>query len=195
MIITEVICKQLSDKEIVKKSLVDIEYFSCMYDRYKLRLLRYIKRIALVNDEQAKDILQEAFIKIWRNLNDYDQSLKLSSWIYRIVHNETISYWRKQKSFGKDRQVTLDETLFKDVSINFEMNEDNEQKERLTHEVLKLLPLKYKTVLVLKFMENMSYHEISDVLKIPEGTVATWINRAKNMFIKEASNNHISFFN
>lgn len=195
MIITEVICKQLSDKEIVKKSLVDIEYFSCMYDRYELRLLRYIKRIALVNDEQAKDILQEAFIKIWRNLNDYDQSLKLSSWIYRIVHNETISYWRKQKSFGKDRQVTLDETLFKDVSINFEMNEDNEQKERLTHEVLKLLPLKYKTVLVLKFMENMSYHEISDVLKIPEGTVATWINRAKNMFIKEASNNHISFFN
>ncbi len=195
MIITEAICKQLSDKEIVKKSLVDIEYFSCMYDRYELRLLRYIKRIALVNDEQAKDILQEAFIKIWRNLNDYDQSLKLSSWIYRIVHNETISYWRKQKSFGKDRQVTLDETLFKDVSINFEMNEDNEQKERLTHEVLKLLPLKYKTVLVLKFMENMSYHEISDVLKIPEGTVATWINRAKNMFIKEASNNHISFFN
>ncbi len=195
MIITEAICKELTDEEIVKKSLIDIEYFSCLYDQYESRLLRYIKHIALVNKEQAKDILQEAFIKIWQNLNDYDQSLKLSSWIYRIVHNETVSYWRKQKSFGKDRQVPLDEALFKDVSIDFGVNENSEQKETHIHEVLNLLPLKYKTVLVLKFMENMSYQEISDVLKIPEGTVATWINRAKKMFIKEASNNHISFFN
>lgn len=195
MIVTEAICNQLTDKEIVEKSLVDIEYFSCMFDRYESRLLRYIKRIASVNEEQAKDILQEAFIKIWRNLNDYDQSLQLSSWIYRIVHNETVSYWRKQKSYGKDRQVPLNETLFKDVSIDFDIDEDNAQKETRTHEVLNLLPLKYKTILVLKFMENMSYHEISDVLKIPEGTVATRINRAKNMFIKVASNKHISFFN
>jgi RNA polymerase sigma-70 factor (ECF subfamily) len=195
MIVTEAICKQLTDEEIVKKSLVDIEYFSCLYDQYESRLLRYIKRIALVNKEQANDILQEAFIKIWQNLNDYDQSLKLSSWIYRIVHNETVSYWRKQKSFGKDRQVPLDKALFKDDSIDFEINENSEQKETHTHEVLNLLPLKYKTVLVLKFIENMSYQEISDVLKIPEGTVATRINRAKNMFIKETSNNHISFFN
>jgi len=195
MIVTEAICKQLSDKEIVKKLRVDIDYFSCLYDRYESRLLRYIMRITLANNEQAQDILQEAFIKIWRNLNDYDESLKLSSWIYRIVHNETISYWRKQKSLGKDKQFQLNEALFKDVSNDFEMNEDKEQKERQTHQVLKLLPLKYKTVLILKFMENMSYHDISDVLKIPEGTVATRINRAKSMFIKEAANNHISFFN
>jgi RNA polymerase sigma-70 factor (ECF subfamily) len=195
MIVTEAICKQLTDKEIVKKSLADIEYFSCMYDRYESRLLRYIKRIASVNEEQAKDILQEAFIKIWRNLNDYDQSLKLSSWIYRIVHNETVSYWRKQKSYGKDRRIPLDETLFKEDSSDYEMHEDKGQKERRTHEALNLLPLKYKTILILKFMENMSYHEISDVLKIPEGTVATRINRAKDMFIKKAKHHHISFFN
>ena len=95
MIVAEEICKQLSDREIVEKSLADIDYFSCLYDRYESRLFRYIKRIALVNDEQAHDILQEAFIKIWRNLNEFDQSLKLSSWIYRIVHNETVSCWRK----------------------------------------------------------------------------------------------------
>jgi RNA polymerase sigma-70 factor (ECF subfamily) len=75
------------------------------------------------------------------------------------------------------------------------VNEDNQQKDMLTHKVLDLLPLKYKTVLVLKFMENMSYEEISDVLKIPEGTVATWINRAKKKFTEMASDKHISFFN
>lgn len=195
MIVTEEICKQLSDREIVKKSLADIDYFACLYDKYESRLLRYVKRIALVNEEQAHDILQESFIKIWRNLNDFDQSLKLSSWIYRIVHNETVSYWRKQKSFGKDQEVKLDTNHFENISVDFEPNEEKEQKDILTHEVLELLPLKYKTVLVLKFMEEMSYHEISDVLKIPEGTVASWINRAKGMFMKVASDEHISFFN
>lgn len=194
MIVTEEICSGLSDREIVKKSLADIDYFTCLYDRYEQRLFRYVKRIALVNDEQAHDILQEAFIKVWRNLNDFDQSLKLSSWIYRIVHNETVSYWRKQKSFGKDRQVKPDDNLLKIDPDDFETNQDKEQKDMVTHDVLELLPLKYKTVLVLKFMEDMSYHEISDVLKIPEGTVASWINRAKNMFMKEASDKHISFF-
>lgn len=195
MVVTKKICDQLSDEEIVKKSLADIDYFSCLYDRYELALLRYIRRIAAVNNEEANDILQEAFIKIWRNLNDFDQSLKLSSWIYRIVHNETVSYWRKKKSFGKDRQVKLNKDLFENIPGDFGANGDNEQKDMLTHKVLDLLPLKYKTVLVLKFMENMSYEEISDVLKIPEGTVATWINRAKKKFTEMASDKHISFFN
>jgi len=194
MIVTKEICDQLSDKEIVKESLADIDYFSCLYDRYELKLLRYVKRITLIEDEHAKDILQEAFIKIWRNLNGFDQSLKLSSWIYRIVHNETISYWRKKKSYGRDKQIQLDDNLFEDIPVDFETNEDKEQKKILTNEVLELLPLKYKTVLVLKFMEGLSYQEISDVLKIPEGTVATRINRAKKNFIKIASNKQISFF-
>lgn len=195
MIVTKEICSQLSDSYIVKKSLADIEYFSCLYNRYEQRLLLYIKRIALVNDEQAQDILQDAFIKIWKNLNDFDQSLKLSSWIYRIVHNETISYWRTQKSFGKDKEVKLDVSLFENKPGNIDTNENNERKDMLTHEVLELLPLKYKTILVLKFMEGMNYHEISDVLKIPEGTVATRINRAKKLFMKVTSDKHISFFN
>lgn len=194
MIVTNEICKKLIDNEIVKKSLADLDYFSCLYDRYELKLLRYIKHIALVDEDQAQDILQEAFIKIWKNLNDFDQSLKLSSWIYRIVHNETVSYWRKKRSYGKDRQGKLEDNFLDDNPVYFETSEHKEQKDRLTHEVLELLPLKYKTVLVLKFIEDMDYQEISDVLKIPEGTVATRINRAKKKFIEKTSEKHISFF-
>ena len=193
MLITTEICNQLSDAEIVKKSLADIDYFSCLFERYEATLLRYVKRIALVSGEEAEDILQDAFIKIWRNLNDYDSSLKLSSWIYRIVHNETISFWRKKKSYGKDQQVELDEQVFENIPDDFE-EENKEEQDMLTHKVLELLPLKYKTVLVLKFIEGMSYEEISDVLKIPEGTVATHINRAKKSFVKIAAGRHISFF-
>ena len=133
----------------------------------------------MVGDEQAKDILQEAFIKIWENLNDFNQSMKLSSWIYRIVHNETISYWRRNKSYGKDRKVKLDNIIIENQLNDSEINEDKVKKELLAHEVLGLLPLKYKTVLILKYIEGKGYREISDVLKIPEGTVATRLNRAK----------------
>ena len=194
MIVKKEICDQLSDNEIVKRSLTDIDYFLCLYERYELRLLRYIRRISMVSDEQAKDILQEAFIKIWQNLNAFNQSMKLSSWIYRIVHNETISYWRRNKSYGKDRKVKLDNVIIENQLDDFELNEDKDKKEFLTHEVLGLLPLIYKTVLILKYIEDKGYREISDVLKIPEGTVATRLNRAKKKFIELASEKHISFF-
>ena len=194
MLVTKKICNQLSDTEIVEKSLVDIDFISCLYDRYEVKLMRYIKRMAGVSHEEAEDILQDAFIKIWRNLNDFDSNLKLSSWMYRIVHNETISVWRKKKSFGKDQKVELHENLFELASSDFEIENEPEQKDIYTHEVLELLPIKYKTVLVLKFLEGMSYEEISDVLKIPEGTVATRINRAKKAFAKFAEEKHISFF-
>ena len=195
MIVTEQICDQLSDNEIVKNSLANIDYFICLYNRYEKRLLHYIKRISRVSNEQAEDILQDSFIKIWKNLHDFDQSMKLSSWIYRIVHNETISYWRSEKAYGKDENVKLDENLYKNTLYNFEEKEDMEQKEFYAHEVLDLLPLKYKTILILKFIEGMGYHEISDVLKISKGTVASRINRAKKRFIKAASENQISFIN
>lgn len=193
MVIIKEKCDELSDKEIVSQSLDDMDYFLCLYERYESRLLRYVKRSIMVSDEQAKDILQEAFIKIWQNLHGFNQGIKLSSWIYRIVHNEAISYWRKKKSFGKDQKVKLNENLISDLPNEFDTEDDLELKELQTHEVLKLLPLKYKTILILKFIEGMSYQEISDVLKIPEGTVATRINRAKKRFVKIASDQHISF--
>jgi RNA polymerase sigma-70 factor, ECF subfamily len=188
------ICHELSDNEIVTHSLVDMDYFICLYERYELRLLRYIQRITMVSEEQARDILQEAFIKIWQNLNGFNQKMKLSSWIYRIVHNETISYWRNKKSFGKDRKVKLEDHIATDTFDDMESSEDDGRNDFLTHEVLALLPIHYKTILILKFIEDMSYQEISDVLKIPEGTVATRINRAKKRFVKMASDHHISFF-
>lgn len=194
MFIKKRICDQLSDNQIVIQSLADIDYFLCLYDRYEPRLIRYIKYTSMVGDEQAMDILQDAFIKIWQNLNDFNQSMKLSSWIYRIVHNETISYWRHNKSYGKNRKVKFNNIPIGNPLDDLETNEDKERKDFLTHEVLDLLPLKYKTVLVLKFMEGMRYQEISDILKIPEGTVAIRINRAKKRFVKIASDKNISFF-
>ena len=185
MHITKKKCLELSDLEIIQKSLEQVDFFSCLYERYEERLLRYVKRIGGINEEEAEDILQESFIKIWKNLHAFDQSLKLSSWLYRIVHNQAISCIRKKKSYGKDKKESLDEKRY--VNLPDDPEEDPEileEQDQLVHQILDQLPLSYKEVIVLKFLENMSYEEISDVLKIPEGTVATRINRGKKAFRK-----------
>jgi len=184
------ICIDKSDSEIIDLSSQDIKYFACLYDRYEIRLLRYIKKISNLNSAEAEDILQEAFIKAWVNLNGFDRDLAFSSWIYRIVHNETISTIRKKKSYGKNKTIELNDDI---LQID-EEDSDSENKETLevTSQLIHQLPLKYQEVLLLKFYEKMNYEEISDVLKIPEGTVAVRINRAKKQLKKliEKSNNN-----
>lgn len=193
MAVNKIKCEELEDQEIVRRSLSDLEYFSCLYDRYEAKLLQYIRRLSHVNHEEAEDILQESFIKIWRNLNDYDDTMKLSTWLYRIVHNETISFYRKKQSYGKDNTMELDENQLNDFHSDLDIEADPEKRYILTNKVLNQLPIKYKECIVLKYFEQMSYDEISDVLKIPEGTVAIRINRAKKIFKKIAKNEHISF--
>ena len=184
MLTPRFICEELSDLEIIRRSLASVDFFSCLYDRYEVRPLRYIKRVAFATDAEAADILQDAFIKIWKNLNAFDQSLQLSSWIYRIVHNEAVSFLRQKKSFGKNRTIPWEERVAGDLPDEpaVETEEAFEERDKLTHQTLAQLAEPYREVLALKFLEAMSYEEISDILKIPEGTVATRINRAKKMF-------------
>lgn len=185
MFITNETCKSLSDHEIIKKSLENLDYFACLHERYESNLLRYIRRVSFVSEDEAKDILQDSFIKIWRNLNEFDSSLKLSSWIYRIVHNEAISFSRKEQSYGKNRKINLDDFKM-ELPEELDTETDLEQEFKITHDILNKLPIKYRDVLILKFFEIKSYAEISDILKIPEGTVAIRINRAKKTFKKIA---------
>lgn len=193
MSINKKTCDKLSDHEIVKRSLDDIDYFGCIYEKYGAKLLSYIKRISYTGDEQAEDILQDSFIKIWKNLNEYDQGLKLSSWLYRIVHNETISYLRGKNAYGKNNVIQLDEDVVTDLHAGINIETDREEIFAFTNQVLNDIPEKYRQYLVLRYFEKLSYEEISDILKVPEGTVATRINRAKKLFKKIAEKEHISF--
>ena len=181
-------CHGLTDQEIIQMSLTDLEYFACLVLKYEVRLLNYIKKISQSNHDEAEDILQEAFIKIWKNLHGYDPRLTLESWIFRIVHNETISFWRKKTSYSKDKVVSIDDDrIMNSLSAENINHDDVDSVSRLIEDILPLLKLEHREVLVLKFLEDKSYEEISDILKIPEGTVATRINRAKKSFRELAS--------
>ena len=161
------------------------EHLSHIIDRYRTKLERYIDRRTNVNNHDKEDILQDVFIKIYRNINDYDDSLIFSSWIYRITHNYIIDWYRKNK---KHISVSLDDDDSKLIHILQDENgiidaqesRDQENLERIKEEVKKLPP-DYQEILMLKFFEDKSYEEISDILKISTSSVGVKISRAKKL--------------
>lgn len=169
-----------NDSHIVKLSLQNKDYFSIIIQRYENKLRRYIKRLTSLSDDYVDDILQETFIKTYINLNGFDQQMTFSSWIYRIAHNKTIDYFRKNKKHIDAINLIEDEDLIKFSSeINLEKDHYKEHFNKIFAESINELPKKYRAVLVLKFIENKDYNSISDILQKPPGTIATWINRAK----------------
>lgn len=175
--------ENLSDEELVKLTLVDQESFLYLMRRYEDKLGRYIKRISGLASEDIEDLVQEVFIKTYQNLNNFDQNLKFSSWIYRITHNEVISHWRKKKA--RPESVVWDTEIFlNNIAADLDIGKDVDRsilKEDM-REIFGRMDIKYREVLVLKFIEEKNYQEISDILKKPMGTVATLINRAKKQF-------------
>lgn len=188
MLIASKKCNKLTDQEVVDRALREVDYFSCLYERYEPALLRYVRRITGAGQDSAEDILQDAFIKIWRNLRGYDPGMKLSSWLYRIVHNEAISALRKQTSFGKNRTVNWAdaEPLLLHTLLNEVETEEGSIPAEQLHNWIRLLPQKYREVILLRYFEELDYEAISDVLQIPEGTVATRLNRARQALEKTA---------
>lgn len=174
----------ITDEELVKKSFEDISYFGELFSRYEKKLLHYILRISYFSLEEAEEVLQDSFLKAWENLNEFDTSLKFSSWIYRIVHNTTISSWKKTQTKGQENLVVLEEEVFKNIPSALDIENSMQKKftAKEVREVLNVMDEKYKEVLVLKFLEEKNYDEISDILKKPAGTIATLINRAKKQF-------------
>ncbi len=187
----------MSDNQLVQLALKNPDDYLYLIEKYESKLTRYIHRTVRVMQEDAEDLLQDIFIKVYRNLNGFNQNLKFSSWIYRIAHNEILNYAYKKGKYSDFIQTDIsdsDETSIIDKMPGTEdSNADFEAKQ--SHEkilsALMELPIKYREALVLRFFEDKSYNEISDILRKPDGTVATLINRAKRKFEKIAEKHQL----
>lgn len=187
----EQICFEKTDEELVILTLKNQDYYACLIKRYEKKLTQYVKRITDLSPEDIQDIIQEVFIKTYQNLNDFDQELKFSSWIYRIAHNEAINHIRKIKykfiSSDNEDKAEILEKITAETNIEYDINLKFFRKN--IQEILQNLDKKYKEVLILKYLEDKDYKEISDILQKPMGTIATLINRAKKKFKAELEKN------
>ncbi len=180
----------LTDETIAHQALRDPEQFAVLIERYTGKLVRYLSRLGVSVREDREDILQNAFMNAYRNLNSFDATLSFSSWMYRIVHNEAMSFFRRRKARP---EVKIDEGEERDFffsTLEDEQADTSAQAERRLsaqelQEALNSLPDKYKEILILRFFEDRSYTDISDILHVPVGTVSTMIHRAKRALRKK----------
>ena len=176
----------LTDEELVE--LVrsgDTEKYAELIKRYQSKLLRYATYI-LSDEDSGADAVQEGFISAYTNLNAFNIQKKFSSWLYRIVHNKAVDILKKQNkqrpmadSIDFDSGTDLEEEYIKNEIINHAQN------------CLAEMYIIYKTPLSLFYLEEKSYEEISDILRIPVNTVGTRISRAKQIMKKICQKNSI----
>lgn len=176
------ISADIPDSDIVKQSLEHKEAFGVLISRYESKLDRYIRRLGVSGKEDREDILQDVFVAVYRNLNGFDTALSFSSWIYRITHNETMSWYRKRRVRPEGHLVEEGEEVLLTVSDEEAgaeaLLEGALNAERL-NDALQRLDARYRNVIVLRYFEHKEYNDISDILKIPIGSVATLLHRAK----------------
>jgi RNA polymerase sigma-70 factor, ECF subfamily len=151
---------------------------------YKDKVFQLCYRI-LGNRHEAEDMAQEAFIRAYVNISSFNIDLKFSTWLYRIATNLCIDRIRKKKpDYYLDAEVSGTDglTMYSQVASDTILPEDEveslELQETIQREITKL-PEKYRSVIVLKYIEELSLNEISEILDIPLGTVKTRIHRGR----------------
>lgn len=170
------IYEKFTDEAIVEKvRLEDQELYVVIIKRYQDKLLRYAKNL-IKDQSKSVDVVQDSFVKAFVNLKSFDAKKKFSSWIYRIVHNEAMNIIKKS-----ERETALpDDFELSDDQDAQDIFEQREIADKVAN-CLVLMPTLYSAPLALFYIESKSYEEISDILRIPMGTVATRISRAKKL--------------
>jgi RNA polymerase sigma-70 factor (ECF subfamily) len=151
--------------------------FKALYERYRDRIYN-LAFYSLGEELWAEDVLQIVFLKIYRGLPAFRYEASLSTWIYRIAINECQNQLQRRGA----KHVPLDALLGSDEEFDSARLPDTEQLERerrqiLRDAVMELSP-KLRGVVVLKYIEGLSYDEIARVLECAPGTVASRLNRA-----------------
>jgi RNA polymerase sigma-70 factor (ECF subfamily) len=168
---------RLSDKELMEKvKSEDTSAFSVLVDRYKVRLLNLVCRL-LPNKDEAEDILQETFLRVYRERQSYDPTYAFSTWIYTITLNLCRNELKKRKRFkffGIDLIKNSREYASHQVKNNNPLSSTLEK-------AVGSLPVKYRTAFLLRDVNQLSYEEMSQSLGIPMGTVKSRVNRARLM--------------
>jgi RNA polymerase sigma-70 factor (ECF subfamily) len=167
--------------EVVAQAVAngDADAFGILVRRYEEKMLRYARKF-LFQSSDIQDVVQEVFVKAYVNIKSFDASRRFSPWLYRIAHNEFINAGRKFKSlpvFAFDLDALFPHLPAKETAD--ENYRRKEIKDLLEKYLAKLSP-KYREPLILYYIEEMSYKEIADILKIPVATVGIRLKRGKD---------------
>lgn len=170
-----------TDEDIARQVQVgDVQAFGVLVTRYQDKIIRYGHKF-LSGYADIEDVAQEVFIKAYENIKSFDPDRKFSSWIYRIAHNEFINTIKK---IGREPLPFFDpDTLFPHpLSHDFtDRGILSREAREILSACLEKISAKYREVLVLFYIEELSYQEIADVLHVPLATVGVRLKRARDL--------------
>jgi RNA polymerase sigma-70 factor (ECF subfamily) len=181
---------ETSNSDIINRVLSgEIHLFEVIMRRYNQRLYR-IQRSYISDEEALKDTLQQTYIKAFENLNSFRGESQFSTWITRIAINEALKYLNKKKRYSK-LQLLHENNLKKEDSQNQPLSPEeaaiqNDYKQ-LLEEVIDTLPPKYRSVYIMREIEDMDTKETANCLNISESNVKVRLHRCKHL-IQDALN-------
>jgi RNA polymerase sigma factor (sigma-70 family) len=179
------------DSRLIQDALNgDDQAYEKLMAKYHDQIHNFIYRMVHVR-EQVEDLTQEAFIKAFQSLRSFNEEYAFSTWLYKIATNNSIDYIRKRKL----QMYSIDKPIeSKDSDYAFELPDETyeadgefirDQRAALLQEAIGELPEKYRRVIQLRHMEERTYEEIAEMLKLPIGTVKAHIFRARELLYKQ----------
>ncbi len=182
------------DSRLIQEALAgNDKSYKRLMNKYHDAIFNFIFK--MVHDrQQVEDLTQEAFIKAFASLKNFNDEYAFSTWLYKIATNNSIDFIRKRKlqTYSIDKPIES-----KDGDYTFELPDESyeadkgmisDQKTKLLNEAIAKLPEKYKKVIRLRHVEEQSYEEIAEALKLPIGTIKAHIFRAREMLYKHLKN-------
>ncbi|HUP61550.1 MAG TPA: sigma-70 family RNA polymerase sigma factor [Thermoanaerobaculia bacterium] len=180
--------EQLDDRTLVSRVVEgDRDLFSVLVSRYEKRVINYVYRITH-RYEDAHDLTQEIFVKVYLALDRYDPKYQFSTWLFRIAQNSAIDALRKKSIMEVPlaRPTTEDEPggkerEFADDGVSPYRALKNKQLSAAIDKAVENLPADYRELIQLRHFAEMSYEEIATMKKLPLGTVKNKLFRARNL--------------
>jgi RNA polymerase sigma-70 factor (ECF subfamily) len=183
------IATPLTDHDLVVRAQKGSEKaYSELLDRYQRPVFSLIYR--MVRDrEQAEDLTQETFVRVFNHIDRYDPAYKFSSWIFKIATNLTIDWLRKKEvptvSIDGSRYATTSDEI-EASTITVESKDETPEELLIARELgdeieqaIGRLRPEYKTAILLRHVEDKPYEEIAQIMSLPLGTVKTYIHRGR----------------
>lgn len=168
----------------------DQQAFAELVDLYQDKLYHMAYRM-LNNRQEAEDVVQDTFLRVYKNLDRFDETLKFSTWIYRIATNLCIDRLRKRKpTYSLDAESQEYDGL-DGYSMIPSDNRTPESElilsdtQRIIHQAMESLPPKYKSVMMLRYIQDMSLQEVGDILDMPVTTIKTRVHRGREFLRKK----------
>ncbi|MCP4723383.1 MAG: sigma-70 family RNA polymerase sigma factor [bacterium] len=173
---------RLKEADLIKRIQEgDTGLFDYLVTQYQQRIYYTVIRI-VVNHDDANDVVQEAFVKAYKNLDSFKEGYRFYTWLYRIAINSALNFIQHKKQRGESLETMKDEHRF-DPKEKKDLEEDyvHSELQGNVREALESIPPDMRSVFTLRVFEDMSYKEIADTMDISIGTVMSRLSRARTM--------------